>query len=93
MVASAGKLNVHSSANQERTPMTAKPTSGVIISGRRIVDCKCEAVPTEVAGPDTVTIHGDPSELMILNINLAPRKAAGSSNTAWRRGANQVFHE
>jgi hypothetical protein len=27
-------------------------------------------------------VHGDPNELMILNINSAPRKAVGSSNTA-----------
>jgi hypothetical protein len=50
--ASTGKLNVHSSANHERTPMTAKPTSGVIVSDRRIIDCKCQAAPTEVAQPE-----------------------------------------
>jgi hypothetical protein len=52
--------------------MTAKPTSGVIVSDRRIIDCKCEAVPTEVASLNTVVVHGDPSELMILNIKLGP---------------------
>ena len=51
-VDSAGKLNVHSSANQGRSPMTANPTSGVIVSDRRIFDCKCEATPTDVAQPE-----------------------------------------
>jgi hypothetical protein len=32
--------------------MTAKPTSGVIVSDRRIIDCKCEAAPTGVAQPE-----------------------------------------
>jgi hypothetical protein len=32
--------------------MTAKPTSGVIVSDRRIFDCKCEAAPTDVAQPE-----------------------------------------
>ena len=32
--------------------MMAKPTSGVIVSDRRVTDCKCEAAPTEVAQPE-----------------------------------------
>jgi hypothetical protein len=38
-------------------------------------------------------VHGDHGELMIFNINSVWYKAVGGSNTAWRRGANLVFHD
>ena len=52
-ITSTGKLNVHSSANQGRTPMTAKQTSGVIVTDQRTINCKCEAAPTECEAAPT----------------------------------------
>ena len=60
--------------------MTAKPTSGVLPSNRWRIDCS-KAAPTE-RSLNTVMVHGDFIELMILSINSGPRKALGGSNTA-----------
>jgi len=38
-------------------------------------------------------VHGDPSELMIFNINSVARKAVGGSNTALAPKSKLAFHD
>jgi hypothetical protein len=71
--------------------MTAKPTSGVIGSDRRIkLIANARQRQLKWRSLNTGMVHGDPSELMILNINSAPRKAVGScfSRPIYADGSN-----
>jgi hypothetical protein len=38
-------------------------------------------------------VHGDPSELMIFNINSGPRKAVGGSHAALAPKSKLAFHD